>query len=504
VAVGPGYFCTISSDDQSVVCWGTDLGSGESVKEPRTFEADEGLRFKSVGVGLRFLCALEVSGEVYCAGRGYNGELGTGVDELTMGNFSVPVEAPVTFSALSVGAYHACATTEEGDLYCWGDNDAGQLGTGNTESSNVAVKVPMDERVERVSAGGEHTCAVTASRDGYCWGLNNFHQVSPDKSEIILSKSKVNGQWKELFAGFSYTLGIDYPKSHAYGFGLNEIIGVGSASGGYLGQDRAFCLDLKTGEVRCKPDDGSLAMGLATYEDYPVRIGNKKWSSLSPGNVPCGIEAKTKSLFCWGYTAGESYALGSPGTNQPMLVSGGKDWTSISGGIEGTRCGIDKERKVYCWGRNVYDCGGSCPVGDGTQINRAVPTMVTVANNSRDGRVPPLSSDNNTSELIAIPPADAPEGPMPSAPAIAPAPSQESSQSKPSMPIVAVPASSFDDLDYEIDYIPYADAAAPSASLDTEVPAAPQAEQGQTSGALVKLGGMGPTYFAVLVLFFVY
>ena len=39
------------------------------------------------------------------------------------------------------GYYHVLASTDDGLLYAWGYNSNGQLGTGNTNNSNVPVQV---------------------------------------------------------------------------------------------------------------------------------------------------------------------------------------------------------------------------------------------------------------------------------------------------------------------------------------------------------------------------
>jgi len=195
-----------------------------------------------------------------------------------------------------------------------------------------------------------------------------------------------------------------------------------------------------------------------------VKIGTKKWASLSPGNVPCGIEAGTNNLLCWGYTAGESYALGSPLTSTPMLVSGNIDWASVSGGIEGTRCGVDVQGNVYCWGRSVYDCDGSCPIGDGTEKNRAGPTKVRgalVAENARVGK-PPIESD--TVDTYAGPEeAAAPDISLTEEPGAALAPSVSAEVLiKPAVPLAAFPVSAFENSNEVIAEVPRDIAVEPS------------------------------------------
>jgi alpha-tubulin suppressor-like RCC1 family protein len=45
------------------------------------------------------------------------------------------------FVGLAAGTGHTCGITDEGFLYCWGDNQRGELGTGNHTPSPVPVRV---------------------------------------------------------------------------------------------------------------------------------------------------------------------------------------------------------------------------------------------------------------------------------------------------------------------------------------------------------------------------
>ena len=369
ISIGSGYFCAVSTT-LDVYCWGTEPETGESILTP-TKVPGGGTQFTSVSVGLRYLCALAVDGTAYCKGKGFHGELGTGVAEDVREDLSVPMQGGLKFDQVTTGLYHACGVTVDDELYCWGDNEYGQLGTGDETSSAVPVKIGTGW--SQVSAGGDHTCGTKLDGTGHCWGLNDFHQVSPGTEYQYATPQKVKGTWRSLHAGYSYTLGVD-SKGKGYGWGLAENIGGDSATGGHLGNGGAMCLDLKTGKVTCEPSNGYA--GYASFVRNPTPMkGNRRWKTLSPGKVPCGIEAKTKYLYCWGYTAGEGYAAGSPGTNVPMLVSK-SGWNNVASGISGARCGIDDQGQAYCWGRNEYDCVDMCPLGDGNLQNSNVPAKV--------------------------------------------------------------------------------------------------------------------------------
>jgi alpha-tubulin suppressor-like RCC1 family protein len=53
----------------------------------------------------------------------------------------VAVSGGLTFAYIKAGDLSTCGITSAGVAYCWGDNEYGQLGVGDTEPSSVPVKV---------------------------------------------------------------------------------------------------------------------------------------------------------------------------------------------------------------------------------------------------------------------------------------------------------------------------------------------------------------------------
>jgi alpha-tubulin suppressor-like RCC1 family protein len=53
----------------------------------------------------------------------------------------VAVSGGLTFTALSSGSNFTCGITSTPLLYCWGNNQFGQLGNGSFSNSDVPVKV---------------------------------------------------------------------------------------------------------------------------------------------------------------------------------------------------------------------------------------------------------------------------------------------------------------------------------------------------------------------------
>ena len=100
---------------------------------------------KKVATGNIHGCAITLNREVYCWGGNYNGQLGIG-EEGFMNTYKEPVGYASKVVAgkqnsktgylsnvvdLSLGQNHSCALTEEGDIYCWGDNTAYELGAAH-------------------------------------------------------------------------------------------------------------------------------------------------------------------------------------------------------------------------------------------------------------------------------------------------------------------------------------------------------------------------------------
>lgn len=421
--VGFNTFCGISSTSE-LYCWGNDILTDEPLLRPKLIDKGP---WSQVGVGLRFLCALKTDDKnVYCYGRGYDGQLGDGspIGKESVLKKLTPIVGAKEFDSLAVGTWHSCAISD-GNAFCWGQNDYGQLGTGNNESSSTPMPVFSDlGNWREVSAGSGHTCATKTNDEGWCWGHNQYKQVSPQSEEVTLIPSKLEGKWKTISAGEDFTLGID-SLGGGFGWGLSEVLDFDLAYGGLLG-DNGTLLCQPTADGYCErtvaadseeeefsANDYDYTYDIQVRYETPVPIaGTNKWTSITAGRIPCAIESETNKLYCWGYTTGEAYADGSPQKNYPVLVNTTGTWASISSGGSGSRCGIKSDGTGWCWGRDEYDCENACPLGDGTLLNSATPVQVVDVPNwlGQSGAPPPSPSPV---EPAAAP---APEGRITSTP----------------------------------------------------------------------------------------
>ncbi len=94
-----------------------------------------------------------------------------------------PVVVPgnLKFKQIASGAFFACGLAREGFVYCWGYNRYGQVGNGSTENVDVPRLVSKELRFRLVTVGGNefsgHACGITTDGDVFCWGDNRWGQV---------------------------------------------------------------------------------------------------------------------------------------------------------------------------------------------------------------------------------------------------------------------------------------------------------------------------------------
>ena len=146
-----------------------DLGSGRSAK--------------FIATGHYHTCVILDDGGMKCWGRNDNGQLGYG-EELpgSMGDNLPAVDLGPGQSAkfIALGADHTCVILGDGGVKCWGGNGYGQLGYGNTNNYNSGgslAAVHFSPTVKTVAAGNSRTCVMLYGGSVKCWGLNDNGQL---------------------------------------------------------------------------------------------------------------------------------------------------------------------------------------------------------------------------------------------------------------------------------------------------------------------------------------
>jgi alpha-tubulin suppressor-like RCC1 family protein/DNA-binding SARP family transcriptional activator len=142
------------------------------------------LTFAMVSAGLHHTCGVTTEHTTYCWGSNNHGQLGDGstVERHTPVVVVGPGRTPLSFVVVSAGGSHTCGVTRASPAYCWGFNGDGELGDGTTIERHTPVRVAGSALMgwSQVSAGDKHTCGRRAEGGGnllYCWGNNELGQL---------------------------------------------------------------------------------------------------------------------------------------------------------------------------------------------------------------------------------------------------------------------------------------------------------------------------------------
>jgi uncharacterized protein YjdB len=328
-------------------------------------------------------CLLRVNGQLWCWGRGVEGQLGTGetpAAQLT----PVPVGGG-GFRAVSGGANHSCALDAGNAAWCWGENAAGQLGDGSTATRTSPAAVSGGSFAQ-LSAGTNVTCALGTDGRAWCWGAGG--QTGDGTSTVRTAPVLVAGgrTYTTITAGFSggcasgngtWCWGtVTASSSLGNGNSLPSVQPV-EVSGGHSfvqltgGPGNHTCGRTGGGEVWCwgRNAFGQLGDGSTTNRQEPVRVASPvAFVSISAGaEHTCGLAADG-SAWCWGLrgNVGAVDHLALPlAVTTPRAVSGGLRFTELSAG-GGHSCGRAVDG-TWCWGANFSgQLGSGQPVGVGS------------------------------------------------------------------------------------------------------------------------------------------
>jgi alpha-tubulin suppressor-like RCC1 family protein len=184
------HSCALLSNGE-VSCWGAGEYRNGTTTEKTTPTKVPGVgNVVQLSLGSIHSCAVRDDGAVLCWGSNYYGNLGRG--SLSFDGQAPGVVVNLGgVEAVSLGVRHGCATKKDRTMWCWGANEfdqlggsCGQIGTcqNNSDRPYIAspVKVPLENVVEAVVGDG-FTCARTDERKMYCWGKNDAGQLGINK-----------------------------------------------------------------------------------------------------------------------------------------------------------------------------------------------------------------------------------------------------------------------------------------------------------------------------------
>ena len=354
-----------------------------------------GANAASVSVGRYHACAVLNDGNLMCWGSNGVGELGLGISDTSVVAWSpagpVNLGSGRTAKAVCCGGFvsnggHTCAILDDDTLKCWGDNNKGQLGYGDTTDRNApeataVVNLGSGRTAKALSCGQHHTCAILDDDTLKCWGQGGDGQLgysgTGDKRapEVVnlgsgrTAKSVACGRehtcaildddtlkcWGGL-TGLSSPTTSTSPPSTAVPLGA----GVTSVSASMWS---TTCATLTNGGLKCWGNNGNYQVGDGTDTNratpVDVDLGTSyKMVSVAVGSA-CAI-LNDGSMKCWGDNDG---LITPPSMNNlPVsmtLPTGLTAKSIVFGSYNGspkkdTGCVVMNDDSIWCWGYNNY------------------------------------------------------------------------------------------------------------------------------------------------------
>jgi len=257
--------CGLTSDG-IIYCWGFgdggQLGDGlrTSSVTPVMIQGATRYRYLGRGQAASNLCAISVTGNLYCWGIGIAGDVAP---------VPTAVASGLAFSEIGSGQEFACALAESGDIYCWGSNSFGKLGTGVAGSTTVPALVSGGLAFTALAVGGQHACGLAADGQAWCWGFpDSVGSAAPVNGAETPQVVSGGHAFKRITAGFQHTCAIDMA-------------------------DQAWCWGGNLG--------GAIGDGTTTDRIEPVPVAtSERFALLSAGGTAtCGLTLDGR-LFCWG------------------------------------------------------------------------------------------------------------------------------------------------------------------------------------------------------------
>jgi alpha-tubulin suppressor-like RCC1 family protein len=282
---------------------------------------------------------------------------------------------------LATGGGHTCLAKDDGTVWCWGSNSAGQLGDGTIHYRLSPVSVGGIINIVAVTAGFEHTCALQADGHVWCWGASSLEpysgrQVSPflvNISNVVSIVARANYTCALIGDGTVRCWGL-YPAASRQATAPTPVSGIANATALAAGAEHA-CVLLATGIVRCWGRNfvGQLGNGTTTDSSTPVTVTGLG----SAINIAAGVRhtcalAATGAVRCWGDNSDGQ--LGDGTTTDALTAIPVDGLTNVSGIAAGYQftCALTNV-DLRCWGRN--DDG---QLGDGTTTTRLTPPALPV------------------------------------------------------------------------------------------------------------------------------
>ena len=282
-------------------------------------------------------CSILSNYSMYCSGSNNYGQLGLGNSVSTEGYVSLSPEPVV----VDEGKDHTCSILLDASLWCWGRNHYGQVGDDSVSNRVSPVNIDLGTGIYAVavSAGEHHTCAITHLGDVMCWGYNIRGQLGDGTTNNSLVPVLVN---------------------HSTGLRAVSLVTSGLSS----------CVIFDNGSVGCWGNKYTVFSdnGAPTGNVHLIDLGTNVDAIMLDGigSHTCAV-TDNGSMQCWGVNTHGQLGDGTcsstvnsdcsaenmfPGEGDPAVhvnLSSGLTVIAAATGSDST-CALLSDDSLHCWG----------------------------------------------------------------------------------------------------------------------------------------------------------
>jgi alpha-tubulin suppressor-like RCC1 family protein len=371
----------------------------------------DGMHVTQVSAGLH-ACALVKGGRVFCWGSNLFGETGSPPTTQACGASATPcLTTPTEVAgvehavAVRAGYYSTCALEQDGSVWCWGQNQAGQLGsatgmgTAGPQPTPSKVGLPAGVTAKAIDVGYVFACALDTAGALHCWGDDTYGELGAAVDGGASASPVRVAATGSSFAAVS--TGLD-PHACALLQGNGQVVCWGENHLGALGHDPATDPTCPPSDVACSASPRVVA-GLTTASVVRAASG-----------LSCALLADG-GLSCWGDDGlgqfGDGTPAGSGGSGDagdagngdggggevadggegagdgggsavvhfaPVAAADGKAFTAFDARYDFVLA-LDAKARVWAWGSSSRGALGNGNVGGASCVNDGAPCIALPA-----------------------------------------------------------------------------------------------------------------------------
>ena len=284
-----------------------------------------------VSAGITHTLAINNQGQLFAWGDNGQGALGTGQGS---GFWAWPqrVGTASNWEYVSAGQHISFAINANGELWAWGATSGSTggriLGIGEGPGTNVPVRVGTASNWRQVSEGQSRSAAINTNGELFSWGYVGI-APNPDGpgtyTRIHPTPTRVGtaSNWRQIsVSGFFLALNAN---GEIFGWGGWQAAGLEPIPGGHTSLE-------------------------------PIRIGTaSNWRQISAGCSSLSLAINSNGeLFSWGlhYNGRTGLGLTSGGTIVPQRIGNASNWVRAEAGLD-SGIALNSSGELFSWGSNA-------------------------------------------------------------------------------------------------------------------------------------------------------